>query len=91
MSTVAYLLLVLLAALISSQLLILMDRGVPVRKRFRDLSEGGDAWFLLAVVLLLGSTVGAFAGNFLDAPGQGATVGLISAGAAWITGVVRFR
>jgi hypothetical protein len=91
MSTVAYLLLVLLAALISGQLVILMDRGVPFRKRFRDLSEGGDAWFLLAMVLLLGSTLGAFTGNLFEAPGQGATVGLIGGSLAWITAVVRFR
>ena len=56
MGAVAYLLLVVLAVLVSAQLLILMDRGIPLRKRLRDLGTGGDAASLLVVVLLMGSS-----------------------------------
>ena len=84
MGAIAYLLLVVLAVLVSAQLLILMDRGVPVRKRLRDLGYGGDATFLLVVALLIGSALGAFIGYFLNAVGTGATVGLVSGGVVWL-------
>jgi hypothetical protein len=84
MGAVAYLLLMVLAALVSAQLLILMDRGVPLRKRLHEYGVGGDATFLLVAVLLVGSTVGAFAGYFLDAVGVGATVGLAVGFGGWI-------
>ncbi|MEV5960209.1 hypothetical protein AB0L70_00515 [Kribbella sp. NPDC051952] len=86
MGAVAYLLLVVLAGLISAQLLVLMDRGVPLRKRLREFGVGGDATFLLVTVLLMGSTVGAFAGYFLGATGVGATIGLAVGVTGWLVG-----
>ena len=88
MGAIAYLLLVLMAAIISAQLTMMMDRRVPLHKRFRDWRTGGDAWCLLFTALLLGSTLGAFVGCLLDAAGIGAVIGLIVGSLSWaVTGV----
>ncbi|MFI7066144.1 hypothetical protein ACIBL3_34470 [Kribbella sp. NPDC050124] len=47
--TVRSLAFLLVASLISTQVVMLMERGRPMRKRLRDLSWGGDASSLLLV------------------------------------------
>ena len=76
MSTTGYLLLVLLAAIISTQLLMLSSRRKPLTKRLRDLNEGGDAATIGFAVLISCAALGAFIGHFFDAPGPGTAAGM---------------
>ncbi|MFG1816272.1 hypothetical protein ACGFIF_21130 [Kribbella sp. NPDC049174] len=76
MGTVGYLLLLLLAAIVSTQVLMLSSRRTPLDKRLRDLSEGGDAASLGIAASITFGALGAFIGHLFDAPGSGAAAGL---------------
>lgn len=77
----------LVASVISAQVVMLMGRGRSMRKRLRDLSWGGDASSLLVVAALLTSAVGAVVGSLLDGALLGAGVGALVALLVWAVAV----
>jgi uncharacterized membrane protein YsdA (DUF1294 family) len=88
MGTVAALILLALAVIISAQLLMMMDRRKPLAARLRNLNEGGDSSGLLFIGLLLGGALGAVIGSLFNhastAAAAGAGVGLLS----WLFGLI---
>jgi hypothetical protein len=87
-STGACLILLALAAMISTQLLMMTDRDVPFAARLRDLNEFGDSVNLLAAACLLAAALGAVAGSLFDHPGIGAVAGLAVAILTWTSAVI---
>jgi len=79
----------LIALVLSAQLLLLMERDRPLAKRLRDLSTGGDAFSILFAAFLTLGTLGALLGSLLHAPAPGAATGLTLALLTWITAVVQ--
>jgi nitrate reductase gamma subunit len=66
-STVPFILGLVVALAISAQVLMLMECHRPIDKRLRDLGWGGDAFALLLVLMLTIGAVGAVVGS-LSAP-----------------------
>jgi hypothetical protein len=85
--TVRCLAFMLVASLISAQVVMLMERGRSMRKRLRDLSWGGDASSLLLVAALMTGAVGAVVGSFRDGALFGAGVGAAVALLVWAVAV----
>ncbi|MEV6284585.1 hypothetical protein [Kribbella sp. NPDC051770] len=77
-----------IALIISTQLLMLQERGRPLAKRLRDLGWGGDAFGLLWIAFLLLGGIAAFIGSFFDHPGPAAAIGMALALACWSTAVI---
>ena len=89
MGTAAYVIVLMVALVLSAQVLLLTERRRPLRHRLRDLGAGGDSFgILLAGVLTLGA-VGALGGSVVGAPGFGGAVGVLLALLSWTTAVVR--
>ncbi|GAA1580906.1 hypothetical protein GCM10009804_41880 [Kribbella hippodromi] len=88
MRTVPFVLGLLVALVISAQILMLMQRRRPAAKRLRDLGTGGDAYALLFAGMLTATATGAVAGSLLDAPGSGAAAGLVLAVLTWTAAVL---
>ncbi len=70
-----YVLLVVIATLVSAQLLVLSSRRKPLATRLRDLSEDGDTATIGGVAFLMCGSVGALIGHLLASPGTGAAAG----------------
>ncbi|MEV0289218.1 MULTISPECIES: hypothetical protein [unclassified Kribbella] len=87
MVTIRCLAFLLVASVISVQVVILMERGRPMRKRLRDLGWGGDASSLLLVAALMTSAVGAVLGSLFDGALLGAGVGGLVALLVWAVAV----
>ncbi|MEU4391955.1 hypothetical protein [Kribbella sp. NPDC023855] len=87
MGTTGYLLLLLLAVVLSAQTFLLMGRRKPLDKRLRDL--GNDSFGLLSIVLLLGGTLGALLGHLANHVPAGTAAGLATGFLTWIVAVIR--
>lgn len=83
-----YALLVVVAAVISAQLLMLSSRRKPLASRLRDLNEGGDMATIGGAAFLMCGSVGALLGHLLGSPGTGAAAGLAVALVATATAVI---
>jgi hypothetical protein len=77
----------LVASLISAQVVMLMERRRSLCERLRDLSWGGDASGLLLVAALMAGGVGAVVGSLLGGALIGAGVGSIVALLVWAAAV----
>ncbi|GAA3136460.1 hypothetical protein JOF29_001217 [Kribbella aluminosa] len=88
MGTVPYLLALVVAVVVSAQLLLTMKPNRPLAKRLRDLGTGGDAFGLLIVAILTLTATGALIGSLTNSPATGAAIGLVMALAAWTTAVI---
>jgi hypothetical protein len=86
--TVPFILGLVVALVISGQLLMLMERHRPIDKRLRDLGWGGDAFALLLVGMLTMGAAGAVVGSLFSAPGGGGLVGLVLALLLWSAVVI---
>ncbi|MGW6280327.1 hypothetical protein [Kribbella sp. NPDC055071] len=78
---------VLVASLISAQVVMLMERGRSMRERLGDVSWGGDASSLLLVAALMTGAVGAVVGSLRGGALIGAGVGIVVALLAWAAAV----
>ncbi|NIK56934.1 hypothetical protein [Kribbella shirazensis] len=88
MGIAPFVLLLVVALVLSAQVLLLMERRRPLDKRLRDLGTGGDGCaLLLAALLTLGAT-GAAIGSLLGSAGTGAAAGLALASLTWTTAVI---
>jgi hypothetical protein len=81
------LILLALAAIVSAQLLMMMDRHKSWDKRFRNLNEGGDSFSLLGAGCLLGGALGAVVGSLFGAAGAGGAAGLGAGFLSWTVAV----
>ena len=88
MGTVPFVLLLVVALVISAQILMLMERHRPIDKRLRDLGKGGDAYALLFVGMLTIGSIGAVVGSLFSAPGGGGAGGLVLALLTWTVAVM---
>jgi hypothetical protein len=76
------------ALVISVQIVLLNGRRRSLGKRLRDLGWGGDAFGLLfGGVITIGAT-GTVVGSLLGSPGAGGAAGLVLALVTWTTAVV---
>ncbi|MEU4604889.1 hypothetical protein AB0F43_18060 [Kribbella sp. NPDC023972] len=75
------------ASVISAQVLMLMERGRSMRKRLRDLSWGGDASSILLVAALMTGSVGAVVGSLRNGAMVGGGAGMIIALLGWAAAV----
>jgi hypothetical protein len=75
------------ASVISAQVMMLMERGRSMRQRLRDLSGGGDASSLLLVAALMSGAVGAVVGSLGGGALVGGGVGIIVAMLGWTVAV----
>jgi hypothetical protein len=75
------------ASVISAQVMMLMERGRSMRQRLRDLSGGGDASSLLLVAALMTGGVGAVVGSFGDGALAGGGAGVVVAVLGWTVAV----
>ncbi|WP_141854021.1 hypothetical protein [Kribbella jejuensis] len=89
MGIAAYVLVLLVAVVLSAQLLLLTARRRPLNSRLRDLATGGDSFTLLLAGLLTLGAIGAFVGSLAGTPATGASVGLLAAFLSWTVAVVR--
>jgi hypothetical protein len=87
-TTVRSVLVLIVAVVISGQVLMLMERGRSVRKRLRDLSLGGDASALLLVGALLCGALGMLLGSLWDRAVVGVVAGLVVDLMSWVAAVV---
>ncbi|MFF1823357.1 hypothetical protein ACFVWG_39010 [Kribbella sp. NPDC058245] len=71
-----YALLLIVATVVSAQLLMLASRRRPLAARLRDLSESGDVATIGGAVLLMCGSLGALIGHLFNHPGDGAATGL---------------
>ncbi len=76
------------AVVISAQIVLLTGGRRPLDKRLRDLGAGGDAFGLLWAAVLTMGAVGAVIGSLLDGAGAGGAVGVVLALLAWIAAVI---
>ncbi|WP_460666590.1 hypothetical protein [Kribbella swartbergensis] len=81
-------LVLIIAVVMSGQVLTLMERGRSVRKRLRDLSWGGDASSMLLVGALLCGALGMLLGSLWDRAAVGSVAGLVVALLSWVAAVV---
>ncbi len=88
MGPVAFVVVLVIALIISAQLAMMLDRDRTLRQRLRDLGTGGDAFSLLWIAMLLLGATGALIGSLVTHPGPGASIGLGLALTTWITAVV---
>ncbi|RZT20127.1 hypothetical protein EV649_3269 [Kribbella sp. VKM Ac-2569] len=88
MGTVPLVLGLVVAVVISAQIVLLMGGRRPLDKRLRDLGTGGDAFALLWAAVLTMGAVGAVIGSLLDVPGAGGAVGVVLALLTWTAAVV---
>lgn len=76
------------AVVISAQIVLLMGGRRPLDKRLRDLGTGGDAFGLLwAALLTMGAVVGVI-GSLLGVAGAGGAVGVVLALLTWTSAVI---
>lgn len=87
--TIAWLVILVAALVLSAQLLMLTDRGKPWTKRLTDLGAGGDAYALAGAGMLTAGGVGAVVGSLLGYAGAGGAAGVVLALLAWTVVVVR--
>lgn len=85
--TIPCVLLLVVALVISTQIMMLMERHRAIDRRLRDLGMGGDAFSLLAIGMLTMGSAGAVVGSIVKAAGVGGAVGLALSLAVW-TGAV---
>ncbi len=71
-----YALLVVMATVVSAQLLMLSGRRKPIATRLRDLSEGGDVATIGGAAFLMCGSLGPLIGHLVGAPGSGAAAGI---------------
>lgn len=88
MGTVPFILGLVVALVVSGQLLMLMDRHRSIVMRLRDLGWGGDAFGLLLVGVLTVGAAGAVVGSLFSAPGGGAAAGLVLALLIWTAALI---
>ncbi len=86
--TVPFVLGLLVALVISGQVLMLLERHRSIDKRLRDLGWGGDAFALLLVGMLTMGSAGAVVGSLFSAPGGGGAAGLVLALLTWTAAVI---
>ena len=84
MSTIRYLLALVIAIVVSLSMLMLMDRGRTLGQRLRDFSIGGDGWALIITSGLVLTVAGAVVGSLFDQVDAGVTAGLAIAIMLWI-------
>lgn len=89
MGTAAYVIVLIVALVLSAQVLLLTARRRPLRHRLRDLGTGGDSFGILLTGLLTLGSAGAVGGSLAGAPAFGAAVGVLLALLIWTTAVVR--
>jgi integral membrane sensor domain MASE1 len=87
MGTGRYLILLVLVAIISAQVLMMTGRHKSLAQRLRNLNEGGDSFALLVTGLLLGSALGAAVGSVFGHAGAGAATGSGTAVLSWTAAV----
>ncbi|GAA0944098.1 hypothetical protein GCM10009554_38000 [Kribbella koreensis] len=80
-------LVLLLAAVVSAQVLMLMEGERSLRQRLRDLSWGGDASSLLLATALIAGALGLLLGSLWHSAGVGAGAGLVLSVMGWAAAV----
>src|SRR5438874_9849284 len=85
--TVPFVLGLVVAVVISGQVLLPMERHRSIGKRLRDLGKGGDAFALLLAALLTFGAPAAVIGSLAGSPGRGGTAGLVLAFLTWTVAV----
>lgn len=88
MGPAAFVVVLVIALIISAQLTMMLDRHRTLVQRLQDLGWGGDAFGLLWIALLLSAATGALIGSLTNHPGPGAVIGLVIAIAGWVVAVV---
>ncbi|WBQ06780.1 hypothetical protein [Kribbella sp. CA-293567] len=88
MGSVPFVLLLMIAIVISAQIFMLTDRHRPIDQRLRDLGTGGAAFSLLFVGMLTMGSTGALVGSLFSAPGGGGAGGLVLALLSWTVAVI---
>ena len=87
MSTGASLLLLVVATIVSGQLLMMMDRHQVLGEATQEPGVGGDALTLLGVGMLLGGALGAVVGS-LSAMPVGGAAGAGTGSVIWTAAVI---
>jgi hypothetical protein len=80
-------LVLLVAVVVSAQVLMLMESDRSVRQRLRDLSWGGDASSVLLAAALICGALGLLLGSLWGSAGIGAGTGLLLSVVAWAAAV----
>lgn len=83
-----FVLVLVVAVVVSAQVLMLMEPRRAFDVRLRDLGRGGDAFALLLAGLLTSGAVGATVGSLAGSPGGGAATGLVLAFLTWTAAAI---
>ncbi|WP_432943427.1 hypothetical protein ACQPXM_00100 [Kribbella sp. CA-253562] len=84
----AFVIVLVIALIISAQLSMMLDRSRTLSQRLRDLGGSGDAFGLHYIAMLMLGATGALFGSLLSHPGPGAATGLALALLTWLAAVV---
>ncbi|WP_328321179.1 hypothetical protein OHA70_23730 [Kribbella sp. NBC_00382] len=87
MTPLHYALVLLLAVVLSAQVLMLMESNRSLRQRLCDLSWGGDASSVLLAAALICGALGLLLGSLWWRAGLGAGAGLLLSVAGWAAAV----
>jgi hypothetical protein len=88
MSTIRYLLALVIAIVVSLSTPMLIDRGKTPGQRLRDFSISGDGWILILTSGAVLAVAGAVVGSLVDQVDAGVTAGIAIAVTLWIIGLI---